>query len=154
MAYKIEIINYNVLQVTDVTEGVVAVYQPKKNTWYEEDSLRAGLIKFYGDSAIGDKNTNKYEYNKVGRSFKGFPLSECIDYADNPFTLEEIGDAMGLTRERVRQIREKALQKLREPSKNRRLKEFCAHKILKNNRKKASFNEAFFFDLRAYFYPY
>ncbi len=45
---------------------------------------------------------------------------------DNPFTLEEIGDAMGLTRERVRQIREKALQKLREPSKNRRLKEFCA----------------------------
>jgi len=46
---------------------------------------------------------------------------------DNPFTLEEIGDAMGLTRERVRQIREKALQKLREPSKNRRLKEFCAN---------------------------
>ncbi|HHP7241678.1 MAG TPA: RNA polymerase sigma factor RpoD/SigA [Cyclobacteriaceae bacterium] len=45
---------------------------------------------------------------------------------DNPFTLEEIGDAMGLTRERVRQIREKALQKLREPSKNRRLKEFTA----------------------------
>ena len=45
---------------------------------------------------------------------------------DNPFTLEEIGDAMGLTRERVRQIREKALQKLREPSKNRRLKECCA----------------------------
>lgn len=45
---------------------------------------------------------------------------------ENPFTLEEIGDAMGLTRERVRQIREKALQKLREPSKNRRLKEFCA----------------------------
>ncbi|MBV6645216.1 MAG: RNA polymerase sigma factor RpoD/SigA [Cyclobacteriaceae bacterium] len=45
---------------------------------------------------------------------------------DNPYTLEEIGDAMGLTRERVRQIREKALQKLREPIKNRRLKEFCA----------------------------
>lgn len=46
---------------------------------------------------------------------------------DNPYTLEEIGDAMGLTRERVRQIREKALQKLREPSKNRRLKEFVAN---------------------------
>jgi RNA polymerase primary sigma factor len=45
---------------------------------------------------------------------------------DNPYTLEEIGDEMGLTRERVRQIREKALQKLREPMKNRRLKEFCA----------------------------
>jgi len=46
---------------------------------------------------------------------------------ENPFTLEEIGDAMGLTRERVRQIREKALQKLREPGKNRRLKEFVAN---------------------------
>ena len=46
---------------------------------------------------------------------------------DNPYTLEEIGDVMGLTRERVRQIREKALQKLREPGKNRRLKEFCAN---------------------------
>jgi RNA polymerase primary sigma factor len=46
--------------------------------------------------------------------------------SDNPFTLEEIGDIMGLTRERVRQIREKALQKLREPTKNQRLKEFCA----------------------------
>ena len=46
---------------------------------------------------------------------------------DNPYTLEEIGDVMGLTRERVRQIREKALQKLREPNKNKRLKEFCAN---------------------------
>ena len=36
---------------------------------------------------------------------------------DNPYTLEEIGDVMGLTREEVRQIREKALQKLREPGK-------------------------------------
>ncbi|MEP5613026.1 MAG: RNA polymerase sigma factor RpoD/SigA [Cyclobacteriaceae bacterium] len=52
-------------------------------------------------------------------------MSFGIGY-ENPYTLEEIGDAMGLTRERVRQIREKALQKLREPSKNRRLKEFCA----------------------------
>ena len=46
---------------------------------------------------------------------------------DNPYTLEEIGDVMGLTRERVRQIREKALQKLREPGKNMRLKEFTAN---------------------------
>ena len=42
-------------------------------------------------------------------------------------TLEEIGETFDLTRERVRQIREKALQKLREPGKNRRLKEFCAN---------------------------
>ena len=52
-------------------------------------------------------------------------MSFGIGY-ENPYTLEEIGNALGLTRERVRQIREKVLQKLREPSKNRRLKEFCA----------------------------
>ena len=51
----------------------------------------------------------------------------CDDYHDNEKLIEEIGDVMGLTRERVRQIREKALQKLREPGKNRRLKEFCAN---------------------------
>ena len=50
----------------------------------------------------------------------------CNDY-NNDTLKEEIGDVMGLTRERVRQIREKALQKLREPGKNRRLKEFCAN---------------------------
>ncbi|MDE0472756.1 MAG: RNA polymerase sigma factor RpoD/SigA [Ekhidna sp.] len=53
-------------------------------------------------------------------------MSFGIGY-ENPYTLEEIGNALGLTRERVRQIREKVLQKLREPSKNRRLKEFCAN---------------------------
>lgn len=37
-------------------------------------------------------------------------------------TLEEIGDRFGLTRERVRQIKEKAIRKLRQNSKNKLLK--------------------------------
>lgn len=37
-------------------------------------------------------------------------------------TLEEIGDQFGLTRERVRQIKEKAIRKLRQNSKNKLLK--------------------------------
>ncbi len=45
---------------------------------------------------------------------------------DNPYKLEKIGETMGVTPERIRQIRQKSLQKLREPGKNRRLKEFCA----------------------------
>ena len=45
---------------------------------------------------------------------------------DNPYKLEKIGETMGISRERIRQIRQKSLQKLREPGKNRRLKEFCA----------------------------
>ena len=39
-------------------------------------------------------------------------------------TLEEIGSKFGLTRERVRQIKEKAIRKLRNCSKNKILKTF------------------------------
>lgn len=39
-------------------------------------------------------------------------------------TLEEIGDKFGLTRERVRQIKEKAIRKLRQPTKSKLLKTY------------------------------
>lgn len=41
-----------------------------------------------------------------------------------PYTLEEIGDEMGLTRERVRQIKEKAIRKLKNQYRNRLLKSY------------------------------
>jgi len=41
-----------------------------------------------------------------------------------PMTLEEIGAYVGRTRERVRQIKEKALQKLRHPARSESLKEY------------------------------
>jgi len=42
-----------------------------------------------------------------------------LDIAKHPRTLEDIGDILGITRERVRQIEEKTLKNLRIP---RRLK--------------------------------
>ena len=39
-------------------------------------------------------------------------------------TLEEIGDKYGLTRERVRQIKEKAIRRLRQNTKNKLLKSY------------------------------
>ncbi|MBI3965885.1 MAG: sigma-70 family RNA polymerase sigma factor [Chloroflexi bacterium] len=39
-------------------------------------------------------------------------------------TLEEVGNAFAVTRERIRQIESKALRKLRHPSRSRRLKDF------------------------------
>ena len=43
---------------------------------------------------------------------------------ERALTLEEIGERFGLTRERVRQIKEKALQKLRHPNRSDILKEY------------------------------
>ena len=41
-----------------------------------------------------------------------------------PMTLEEIGDKFNLTRERVRQIKEKAIRKLRHNSRSKILKSY------------------------------
>ncbi len=43
---------------------------------------------------------------------------------DEPMTLEDIGDVLGVTRERVRQIKDRALLKLRHNSKKRALESF------------------------------
>ena len=43
---------------------------------------------------------------------------------DTSYTLDEIGQRFGLTRERIRQIKEKALMKLKRPSMKYGLREF------------------------------
>jgi len=42
----------------------------------------------------------------------------------SPMSLEEIGDRFDLTRERVRQIKEKAIRRLKHTSKNKILKSY------------------------------
>ncbi|MFN8522676.1 MAG: RNA polymerase sigma factor RpoD [Chloroflexota bacterium] len=44
---------------------------------------------------------------------------------DRLYTLSEIGEALGVTRERIRQIEAKALRKLRHPSRAKRLREYA-----------------------------
>ncbi|MGB3863888.1 MAG: sigma factor-like helix-turn-helix DNA-binding protein, partial [Candidatus Aminicenantaceae bacterium] len=44
----------------------------------------------------------------------------------NEHTLEEVGQQFNVTRERIRQIEEKALRKLRQPSSGRKLKSFVS----------------------------
>jgi RNA polymerase primary sigma factor len=41
-----------------------------------------------------------------------------------PYTLEEVGEKFGVTRERIRQIEKEALQRLRHPRRSRRLKDY------------------------------
>jgi RNA polymerase primary sigma factor len=45
---------------------------------------------------------------------------------DRPHTLEEIGQIYGLTRERVRQLEDKAMRKLRHPARAAALREICS----------------------------
>jgi hypothetical protein len=47
-----------------------------------------------------------------------------LEEARIPHTLEEIGLIMGITRERIRQIQDKALRKLRHPKRAYKLKPF------------------------------
>jgi RNA polymerase primary sigma factor len=59
------------------------------------------------------------------REMEVIKMSFGIDY-DHAMNFSEIGERMSLTRERVRQIREKALRKLKSTSRQKLLKEFCS----------------------------
>ena len=71
-----------------------------------EESHRLTVLKLGLDRALGALETREA---KILRLY--FGLED-----DHPLTLEEIGGRFSLTRERVRQIKEKALRKLRHPS--------------------------------------
>jgi RNA polymerase primary sigma factor len=45
-------------------------------------------------------------------------------YDNRPYTLEEVGEKFGLTRERIRQIEGKALRRLRHPCRSRHLRDY------------------------------
>ena len=51
-------------------------------------------------------------------------LQMLFGFGCQEMTLEEIGDHFGLTRERVRQVREKALRSLRNTSRSIQLKSY------------------------------
>ena len=57
------------------------------------------------------------------REQKVIRLRYGIDDA-HPRTLEEVGKEFNVTRERIRQIESKALKKLRNPSRSKKLKDF------------------------------
>jgi RNA polymerase primary sigma factor len=45
---------------------------------------------------------------------------------DRTYTLREVGDKFGVTRERIRQIERKALRKLRHPRRSRELRSYLS----------------------------
>jgi RNA polymerase primary sigma factor len=84
---------------------------------YDETSSSA-LDEAIADSAASE--TRRALAKLSLREEKILRLRFGIDH-EEPQTLEQIGQALGVTRERIRQIEEKALGKLRRPATRRRL---------------------------------
>ena len=74
-----------------------------------DDELRGEIQTAMGALTEGEGRVLRMYYGLDGQS---------------PMTLEEIGTYVGRTRERVRQIKEKGLQKLRHPNRSEVLKEY------------------------------
>ena len=81
------------------------------------------------DSPMADSSLNQESLSKeVDRALNQLHererdiLKMFFGIGCQEMTLEEIGDQFGLTRERVRQIKEKAIRKLRNNNKNKLLK--------------------------------
>jgi hypothetical protein len=87
-----------------------------------------------------DSVINKYKCKKRGHlvaeicqevtcewRLKNEAFLNCTWVACNygPFTLEEVGEMMGVTRERIRQIEAKALKKLQHKKRSDQLKDFA-----------------------------
>ncbi len=83
---------------------------------------------------------NKYKCRKTGElineacleavcewRLKNEDFFNCTWVACNygPFTLEEVGEMMGVTRERIRQIEAKAIKKLQHKKRSDQLKDFA-----------------------------
>jgi RNA polymerase primary sigma factor len=94
----------------------------------EDNSLLDVLVN--DDSPIADSTLINESLNKeIDRALESMLAERERDILKMFFgigcqemTLEEIGDQFGLTRERVRQIKEKAIRKLRNNNKNKLLK--------------------------------
>lgn len=83
--------------------------EPSRNV--NAADLRESIAEALEDLSKSQRNVILHRFGFVG---------------DRAWTLEEIGEKYGVTRERIRQIEMKALDRLRHPSRSARLKEFLA----------------------------
>ncbi|RMI13845.1 MAG: RNA polymerase sigma factor RpoD/SigA [Calditrichaeota bacterium] len=129
-----EIANELQMSIPDVSEAMsssafhVSLDQPIHRS---EDGTMKEIIQ-NPDSKVPDgdliKESLRQEIRRVLKSLttreeKIIKMYFGIDY-ERPYTLEEIGERLKLTRERVRQIKERALSRLRHQSRSQNLRLF------------------------------
>jgi RNA polymerase primary sigma factor len=102
--------------VNDSEDGYLAEFIPDPSHDEEEKKLDSDDLKEALGSALSTLNE---------RQAATLSLYYGIN-SDKPLTLEEIGNRFGITRERVRQIREQALKKLRQASQRQVLENFLS----------------------------
>ncbi|MCQ2095007.1 MAG: RNA polymerase sigma factor RpoD/SigA [Bacteroidaceae bacterium] len=95
----------------------------------EDNSLLDVLVN--DDSPMADRTlVNESLQKEIDRALDSLSPREkdiirmFFGIGDHEKTLEEIGDTFGLTRERVRQIKEKAIRRLRQSSRSKLLKSY------------------------------
>ena len=97
----------------------------------DEDGVLGDLIEDKNAPAPPEVASKRILQDQVGRVLHSLSPRERrvlelrfgIDIGRSR-TLEEVGHELGVTRERIRQIESKALRKLRQPSRRKRLREF------------------------------
>ena len=94
-------------------DSVLADFIPDENTNAEDEALMQSLKK-----AIAEVLSTLPEREQTIMRMR-FGLDD-----GRPKTLEEVGKTFGVTRERIRQIEDKSLRKLRHPSRSKKLIDF------------------------------
>ncbi len=97
----------------DGDEGTLLEYLPEESIGPEEDLRRTTLTETINTSL----STLTDRQAKILELYYGLN-------GNRPKTLEEIGEIFGVTRERVRQVREQALKRLRHPALSENLEDF------------------------------
>ena len=127
----IETLIYEKYQTGEISKELIAAFQTYESIeslmetdveekWVETNRLYSCEIDIYEEvekherrqrieTALSNLNEREREVIKMRNGF----------YENRVFSLEEIGMKFGVTRERIRQIEDKALQKLRHPSRRK-----------------------------------
>lgn len=102
------------MEVGEEMDSTLGDFIEDKNNPHPDDSTMCQLLSERMDDVLASLTAREHRVLQLR-----FGLQDGRSY-----TLEEVGQKFGVTRERIRQIEAKALSKLRHPRRSRRLRDF------------------------------